>query len=319
MSHSLSVYHDHFEKKILSDSQNFYLLWAKDASSTGALGSYLQRCYNLMKEEGERCDLLKLPDTTTGKLRLYLDDILVDDNQERLLRGDEIFTLLDENNIEALAQLFNLLRKRKLEIKLEVPFKNFVQKTGSSIVFDENRQAEMVPRLLKFKKSLDDTLHLAFADDSELGQAMRGAFDAFMNETKKSSMAWDTDNSLVGEMVAKYLDMILKGGVKSLVTVSSKTSQIPIQDDEAPSEDEDATINQQLDQVLELFRFLHGKQVFEAFYKRDLARRLLLQRSASADAEKGMVNRLRTGKLFFSMSVARLNILQNVVPVLRTI
>jgi cullin-4 len=40
-----------------------------------------------------------------------------------------------------------------------------------------------------------------------------------------------------------------------------------------------------------------GKDVFEAFYKKDLARRLLLQKSASNDAEKYMLAKLKTGRL----------------------
>jgi hypothetical protein len=40
---------------------------------------------------------------------------------------------------------------------------------------------------------------------------------------------------------------------------------------------------------------LQGKDVFEAFYKRDLAKRLLLGRSASMDAEKLMISKLKAG------------------------
>ena len=36
-----------------------------------------------------------------------------------------------------------------------------------------------------------------------------------------------------------------------------------------------------------------GKDVFEAFYKKDLAKRLLLGKSASADSEKGMITKLK--------------------------
>ncbi|KNC70739.1 hypothetical protein SARC_16729, partial [Sphaeroforma arctica JP610] len=38
---------------------------------------------------------------------------------------------------------------------------------------------------------------------------------------------------------------------------------------------------------------LQGKDVFEAFYKKDLARRLLVQRSASVDAERSMLTKLK--------------------------
>lgn len=36
-----------------------------------------------------------------------------------------------------------------------------------------------------------------------------------------------------------------------------------------------------------------GKDVFEAFYKKDLAKRLLLGKSASVDAEKAMIGALK--------------------------
>jgi hypothetical protein len=44
-----------------------------------------------------------------------------------------------------------------------------------------------------------------------------------------------------------------------------------------------------------LFRYIHGKDVFEAFYKKDLAKRLLLGKSASIDSEKSMISKLKSG------------------------
>ena len=42
-----------------------------------------------------------------------------------------------------------------------------------------------------------------------------------------------------------------------------------------------------------LFRFIDGKDMFEAFYKKDLSKRLLLSKSASIDAEKSMISKLK--------------------------
>lgn len=39
-----------------------------------------------------------------------------------------------------------------------------------------------------------------------------------------------------------------------------------------------------------------GKDVFEAFYKKDLAKRLLVGKSASVDAEKSMLSKLKHGE-----------------------
>jgi len=51
-----------------------------------------------------------------------------------------------------------------------------------------------------------------------------------------------------------------------------------------------------LDKIMVIFRFIHGKDVFEAFYKKDLAKRLLVGKSASVDAEKSMLSKLKQEK-----------------------
>jgi len=73
---------------------------------------------------------------------------------------------------------------------------------------------------------------------------------------------------------AKFIDAKLKtGGAKGL------------------TEDELETL---LDRLMVLFRYIHGKDVFEAFYKKDLAKRLLLGKSASSDMERAMIQKLKT-------------------------
>lgn len=49
-------------------------------------------------------------------------------------------------------------------------------------------------------------------------------------------------------------------------------------------------------------RYLQGKDVFEAFYKKDLAKRLLLGKSSSFDLEKSMISKLKVTcqHVFFS-------------------
>ena len=44
-------------------------------------------------------------------------------------------------------------------------------------------------------------------------------------------------------------------------------------------------------------RVFVGKDVFEAFYKKDLAKRLLVGKSASVDAEKSMLSKLKQGNV----------------------
>lgn len=55
----------------------------------------------------------------------------------------------------------------------------------------------------------------------------------------------------------------------------------------------DEELEHVLNEALILFRYTHAKDMFEEFYKRYFAKRLLLNRSASSDAEQSMLLKLK--------------------------
>ena len=298
MFHVLAVYSKEFEPKLMSDSQGFFISWAQ-ARTPWPLAEYVKECQQLIDLETQRCDFFGLDSTTGGGLERYIEDIAVEQRQTKLLDIEAVSALLERNAVDTLSILFSLLQRKRLGEKLKPCFEAFITKKGADIVSDEAREHEMVVRLLEFKRQLDYVLEHSFQMHEGLGHTLREAFESFINKTRRSNMTWGTDNPKPGEMIAKYVDMILKGGVKAIPAsfASGDLKRPRNEEDQDSSEDEDEEITKQLDQVLDLFRFVHGKAVFEAFYKRDLARRLLLQRSASADAEKSMLTRLKSGKL----------------------
>ena len=56
-------------------------------------------------------------------------------------------------------------------------------------------------------------------------------------------------------------------------------------------------LDQELDKSMVLFRFLQEKDVFERYYKQHLAKRLLLNKSISDDAEKNMITKLKVNRV----------------------
>lgn len=299
--HSLGIYTSNFEPELLGRSSSYFASWSDEKAGSLDLAQYISESQSLIDRELQRCDSFGLDSTTRKSLETYLEDILIDknDRQKLLLNTTGISSLLQADAEETLKQLYNLLQRRGLCEKLRAPLEAYISDQGSQIVFDEAREQEMVVRLLDFKKKLDTIWEYSFSLHEGLGHSLREAFEAFINKSKRSNMTWGTDNPKPGEMIAKHVDTILKGGLRAMPTNTVAGKPENNEDADAPSEDEDVEINKQLDQVLELFRFVHGKAVFEAFYKRDLARRLLLNRSASADAEKSMLTRLKSGLSIF--------------------
>lgn len=219
-----------------------------------------------------------------------------------LASQDAIADLLSKREVRSLGNIYALLQRCSAGSRLGDPLAAWIHKTGSDMIFDESSQEQMVPNLLKFKKYLDTVSREAFKRNTSLSDASHKSFEAFINQAKKTKATHGTDNSKPAEMIAKYVDGLMRGGAKvipsSLAVSDALERDGDGYDEEAQALDEDSQVDSQLEQVLELFRFVHGKAVFEAFYKKDLARRLLMARSASEDAERSMLQRLRTGMSF---------------------
>jgi len=298
MFHDLATYASSFEPRLLALSQTYIVRWADTTCQENELPDYVAAANTLMRRELDRCDEFGLDRSTSSHLVNLLEAHLVERQAEYLTAAPAVAALLDVNAVDSLTQLYAMLRRKKLEARLKAPFSSWVENTGTDIIFDDKALDEMVVRLLSLKRRLDNIWRTSFQRDDDLGHGLREAFETFINKTKKGQATWGTDNSKAGEMIAKYVDTLLRDGFKAipseLAAGKADVAANEQDDDDDRAADEDTEVNAQLDQVLDLFRFVHGKAVFEAFYKKDLAKRLLMGRSASADAERSMLTRLKT-------------------------
>ena len=307
MFHELSVYTASFEPRFLQLTQDYIANWSDEMVVEKAIPEYVALAEQTIASEMRRCEDFALDSSTRRELLTLLEDHLVQRKEQDLTEYQALAPLLDNNASTDIAALYALLARRRLGSQLRTSFEKWVDETGTSIVF-ANEADDMIIHLLSLKRRMDYTWQSCFQRDESLGHGLRESFAVFMNKTKKGDSTWGTDNTKVGEMIAKYVDQLLRGGSKAIPDVltarraSSISGQRPVvangqpaeEDNEDEEMDEDSEINIQLDQVLDLFRFVQGKAVFEAFYKKDLARRLLMGRSASADAERSMLARLKT-------------------------
>ncbi|KAI0166089.1 cullin-4A [Xylariaceae sp. FL1272] len=294
MLYVLNIYNAKFEPELLKVSASYFQEFAEDQSA-GSLKSYIAACEKLLGREDDRCNTYNLDSTTKKQLMDTAHKMLINDYAAKLLDSGSIGKILDENAVGSIRALYELLRLTGLQKKLKTPWEDYIKEAGSAIVNDTTRGDEMVVRLLEFRKTLDIMVRDAFKKDDDFTYGLRQSFDSFIND-KKNLAAWNTGTSKVGEMIAKYVDMLLRGGIKTLpksLISDTQDRKDAERSGQASTGDEDAELDRQLDQALELFRFIEGKDVFEAFYKQDLARRLLMGRSASADAERSMLAKLK--------------------------
>ncbi len=308
MFHELSTYTATFEPRFLALTQDYIATLSDEMIVEKSVPGYVALADQTIAKEMARCENFALDTSTRRDLLALLEDHLIQLKDTDLTEYEALASMLDNNATADVKALYALLARRRLGSQLKDAFEKWVNETGTGIIFADPAD-DMIVHLLSLKRRMDFTWQTCFDRNEQLGHALRESFAVFMNKTKKSDATWGTDNSKVGEMIAKYVDQLLRGGMKAIPEVltarraSSITGPRPVvtssgqpleEDNEDADVDEDEEINIQLDQVLDLFRFVQGKAVFEGFYKKDLARRLLMGRSASADAERSMLARLKT-------------------------
>ena len=302
MMHDLVVYTSDFEPAFLSASRLYFSRRADYESAECDLAAYIRLCEKFMSDEMERCDFFGLDSSTRRELLAMMEETLIRNKVDLLVNTEQLFKILDSYAVGTLQSLYTLLQRTGLEKRLEATWEAYIKSAGASIIHDEEREGDMVVRLLELKGKMDRIWKIAFRKNEKLGHLLREAFAFFINERRPGSSR-NVHNAKPGEMIAKYIDLLLRGGLRAIpsrLLSIGFTGAADGDDDEcvgAAVGDEDAELNNQLDHVLELFRFIEGKDVFEAFYKKDLARRLLMARSASADAERTMLAKLNTGMI----------------------
>jgi cullin-4 len=294
MLHVFSIYGRVFEPALLKMSEAFFEKFAEQRSSS-SMRDYISACDALLHKEGLRCDIYNLDSSTKKALLEHAHISLIRERSDILLNPQGLAKLIDDGSMVSLTALYRLLGLSKIQAKLKGPWEQYIKAEGSRIVSDKERGDDMVVRLLELKRSLDLIVRDAFSGDDTFTYTLREAFSNFINDRNNLS-TWGVNNSKVGEMIAKYVDALLRGGLKAVprsLIFDAKDRDTAEKQGQGSTGDEDAELDRQLDQGLELFRFIEGKDVFEAFYKKDLARRLLMARSASQDAERNMLAKLK--------------------------
>ena len=147
--------------------------------------------------------------------------------------------------------------------------------TSNSSVIASKIGKQKIGDLLELQKQLQRLLsHLSHSNEHCV---LKHVWEDVINP---SSDQHDDDTSMVAEALAKYVDACLKDNKRKLVTSTSSSF----------SKNNDNWAEAVISGV---FCYLQAKDTFEAFYKQDLAKRLLWNRIVSMDVERHFVSLLK--------------------------
>lgn len=258
MMNELQVYDEIFSPKFLSVTDSLYKEESMQLFEDFNVTNYLFYVERRLREEEDRIVSYLHKSSEKVLTDILKRRLLKEHLQEILERGfDE---LMEYNKLEQLTLLYKLLEQiPNGHPELIKMFSNYIIKTGKCIVQDPERDKFMIESLLEFKDKIDNIVVVSFGNNSKLLEGVRSSFKCFINQRHNKP----------AELLAKFVDGKLR----------------------SKSTEED--IENILNKVMVIFRFIQGKDIFEAFYKKDLAKRLLVGKSASQDAENSMISKLK--------------------------
>lgn len=294
------LYNTVFEPAFLEASKKFYEKESADLLREGDASAWLRQTRRRLVEEDARCQTT-ISRTSGPKIAKVVEREMISAHMTEFLalEGSGIKVMIDNDKHEDLTTLYQLVSRvdptktplkvamqaRVVEMGTEI--NNIIQNTDFGAVLaaaNEDGEApaegakakparqspaakataaaiKWVDEVLKLKDKFDIMWRDCLGKDMPLQTAITKSFSEFINKFPRCS-----------EYVSLFIDDNLKRGIKGAT---------------------EAEIDVVLDKATVLLRFIDDRDMFERYYKKHLARRLLHNKSESADVEKQMISRMK--------------------------
>ncbi len=290
------MYETELEAPLIEQTREFYRVASARWLAADSCPDYLRRCEAVFLQEKQRISDCLIPPTETPLLRA-LNQVLLEKPMKELLAKEHtgLRALLKSRADSDIARLYSLysalyhclphiaaiLQEHIVELGNALLVRTTTAAPAVPVDGADNAAAAAAPaavsthtapasnyieELMAMHDTYFELVRTAFHGHGIFQRALKDAFSSIVNRPSSVEQASSA------ELLASYADSVLKKGGLSL---------------------EGAALERTLDNIVRLFSYLTDKDLFGEFYRQQLATRLLSQRSASSDAEKSLIGKLK--------------------------
>lgn len=307
----LDVYTKEWEEPFLEATRQFYRRTSAQWAAEESFPQFMEKADLCINEELERAAQYLNPQTQDRLLKACEEEILIAHQLKMLDKENSgLVALLQNNKRDDLQRLCRLyMRVPKGLIPIGNILKQHIQKEGMELVREQRARLEaaseaaaaakaqaaqsptsnaasaaragtaahaaamgskpdFIQSLLALHDRYNDIVINCFKNETVFNKAMKDAFERFVNE--------QVGDISTAQLFANYCDSLLNSG-----GIGAKMSENEVES--------------QLEKLVKLFTYLSEKDVFQEFCRKQLAKRLLLEKSHSDDAERFLIGKLKQG------------------------
>eukprot|EP00698_Gefionella_okellyi_P009448 TRINITY_DN23_c0_g1_i1.p1 TRINITY_DN23_c0_g1~~TRINITY_DN23_c0_g1_i1.p1 ORF type:complete len:736 (+),score=197.62 TRINITY_DN23_c0_g1_i1:50-2257(+) len=266
----LEVYKADFERAFIAKTKEFYAAESSEYLASNGCALYMTKVDNRIAEENARVKSY-LDGSTETDLMEACDEVLITAHKESFQTDFRSF--LETDRKEDLGRMYKLLQRLKDGLGY---IKSVLKSYTSDMAENElklgaeklpkhselRKSPEVVEGFVKLNDRCQELVNNCFAKNADF---MKAVDEAFIGVTNKQIGVFQ-----MAELLAFYADYILRGTVKMSDEEMEKT----------------------FDKISKQFTYLSDKDLFHAFYRRGLSRRLLAGKT-NEDGERSMIARFK--------------------------
>ncbi|XP_030623336.1 cullin-2 isoform X2 [Chanos chanos] len=263
----LKFYQEIFEGPFLMKTGEYYKQEASNLLQESNCSQYMEKVLGRLKDEEVRCRKYLHPSSYAKVIHECQQRMVAD--HLHFLHG-ECQNIIRQEKRDDMANMYTLLRAVSSGLphmiqELQVHIHDEGLRATSNLS-QENMPTQFVESVLEVHSKFVQLINTVLNGDQHFMSALDKALTSVVNYREPKSIC------KAPELLAKYCDNLLKKSAKGM------------------TENE---VEDKLTSFITVFKYIDDKDVFQKFYARMLAKRLIHGLSLSMDSEEAMINKLK--------------------------
>ncbi|ORX96529.1 Cullin 1a [Basidiobolus meristosporus CBS 931.73] len=265
----MSLYEEEFERSHLLHTKQYYEREAASLIASKSISDYMKKAAQRLEQEILRCEKYCDP-SSYPKVILECETQFITKYQTQIQSAFE--EMIRNEHFDDCNLAYSLLKRiSQIQPLLDI-YERWVAQAGKRIIAEVEAGAVKDPRnciesLLDLHAKYSGIVVKVFNNDPVFVAAVDKAFRSIVNDSASNPAVY------IPEVLARYCDFLLKKNIKSGLN--------------------ETDIEKCLNRVIVLFKYIDDKDVYQKFYSRSLAKRLIYRTSISDEAESLMITRLK--------------------------